>query len=149
MAKTIAFYIFVLYIFDCCFLSLLFEYLHLFFYCSKFCLFSFPGLPGSAAALPSLFSSHTYLHIYLIMLLALFNLPTFEEATFFGLSFFALVLLVSQLRRFLRSRPSTKTVSSSTAYSSTEATSSWSGLPESEIVTIAEYKAQKHRLLHN
>ncbi|WP_375436877.1 hypothetical protein [uncultured Hymenobacter sp.] len=58
-------------------------------------------------------------------------------------------LSVSLLRGLLWTERSAGMVPPSTAYLAANEVGNWPGLPEQEIATIAEYKAQKHRLLRN
>ncbi|UOQ69773.1 hypothetical protein [Hymenobacter volaticus] len=75
-------------------------------------------------------------------------LTAFGETNYLAFSILSLMLLATFFWRVLHQKKTTK-VAPSTPYWSVEKDSAWSSLPDQEIVTIAEYKAQKHRLLRS
>lgn len=70
------------------------------------------------------------------------------ETNYLAFSILSVMLLITFLWRVMHQKKTTK-VAPSTPYWGAENDAAWSSLPDQEIVTIAEYKAQKHRLLRS
>jgi len=77
-----------------------------------------------------------------------FWFSTISETNYFAFLFLSLVFLTTLLWRVTRQKKTTK-LTPSAPYWNAEKDGTWSSLSDQEIVTTAEYKAQKHRLLRS
>ncbi|MDF7814973.1 hypothetical protein [Hymenobacter sp. YC55] len=98
-----------------------------------------------SAALSYLTLSCNFLQI---MFATPFWFTTIGETNYFAFLFLPLVFLTILLLRMIRQKKNTRMTLSTSSWNAEEG-GTWSGLPDQEIVTIAEYKAQKHRLLRS
>lgn len=127
------------------------EYLHLFFYYSNqplpFHLFA-SALLAKVLTRSATLSYSTFLRLLQIMFATPLWFATIGETNYFAFLFLPLVLLTTLLWHMMRQKKSLK-MTPSASHWNPEKGGTWSSLPDQEIVTIAEYKAQKHRLLRS